>query len=68
MQTFRNEAQRIHYGDRDCWPATGPVYGFLDDDDDSQRPSLGRSWLKWLVRTTDRSEEVKAGPISPIHY
>jgi hypothetical protein len=67
MQTISNETHRIHYGARDCWPASGPVYGFLADDK-SPRHSRGRSWLKWLVKTTDRPEEAKAGPISPIHY
>lgn len=66
MQNHRNEAIRSPFSERDCWPVTGPVYGFREDD----IPPRARAWFweRWLFREEEDEKPVKSGPISPIHY
>jgi hypothetical protein len=67
MQNYRTETVRGPFGDRDCWPATGPIYGFLDEDESPRRSKQG-FWQRWLGKDADNEDQFSRGPISPIHY
>jgi len=67
MQTIRTEAVQSPFGDRDRWPITGPIYGFLPEEQ-CDPPTRGRKWHGWLFRDKDNTRQGSTGPVSPIHY
>lgn len=67
MQNDQTQTLRGPFGVRDCWPVTGPIYGFLDDDE-SQHSAKPHFWQRWLGREADEKDQFARGPISPIHY
>lgn len=67
MRNFPTTPVCSEFRDRECWPVTGPIYGFLDEDDFPKRPKR-RFWQRWLLGEEDDEERENTGPISPIHY
>lgn len=67
MQSSPTTSVCSAFRDKDCWPVTGPIYGFLDEDDFPKR-SRGRFWRRWLLKEVDDEPRENKGPISPVHY
>ena len=67
MQHLRERVVKTPLGERDRWPATGPIYGVEGEGEPPLRPREW-FWKRWFAGDEGTRKPSESGPISPIHY